>query len=169
MSDPQTSPDGTPLEDPTKGPEHHLVPLGTKLEQAFALRGDGKHDAAAELLREILQADPRLAEPRLELAHIAAERSDWEEAEEQARAALMILKSGGQWTASLPAEQMLSFATNLLGEVIYRGLQDGDLIFRDAAAFTERWNEASALFEAAAALDPTNADAKHWATHVRPR
>jgi len=173
MTDPANGADDgaaeAPALDPTVAAEHHLVPLGTKLAKAFTLRGEGKHDDAAELLREILQADPRLAEPRLELAHIAAERQDWEEAEEQARAAVDILRAGGQWTASLSPEQMLAFAINLLGEVVYRALQDGDLIFRDAVAFTARWNEAAAFFEEAAKLDPSNEDARHWAIHVRPR
>ena len=168
MSDPKSAVSPAPV-DPTVAPEHHLVPLGTRLETAFTLRGDGKNDEAEEILRDVLRTDPRLAEPRLELAHIAAARQDWEEAIEQARAAVAILRGGGQWTADLQPAQMLSFGINLLAEVIYRELQDGDLIFRDPAAFAARWNEAAALFEEAVRTDPRNEDARHWAIHVRPR
>jgi len=160
------SPD-TPIPNPAE--DAHLIVLGTKLEKAMELRGAGDSAGAHALLREILLVDPRLAEPRLELAHIAAEREDYEEAEEQARAALEILQRGGQWTANLSHKAILSFATNLVAEVVYRSIQDGDLIFRDAAKFNARWNEAAALFEKAAELDPTNEDAAYGRIHVRPR
>ncbi len=165
-----TDPEPTPVaNDQMVDAEHHLVPLGTKLARAFTLRGEGKHDEAADLLREILQADPRLPEPRLELAHIAASKGDWEEAEGQARAAVEILRAGGQWTAAMSPPQLLAFAINLLGEVLYRALEDSELIFRDEALFNTGWNEAAALFAEATKLDPANQDARHWAAHVRPR
>lgn len=166
MTEPETGP---VVQDQLAEPEHHLVPLGTKLAQAFTLRSEGKHEDAAVLLREVLHADPRLPEPRLELAHIAAEAGDWEEAEGQARQAVALLRAGGQWTAVMGPAQLLAFAINLLGEVIYRALEDSDLIFRDASLFTEGWNEAAALFAEAHRLDPANTDARHWAAHVRPR
>ena len=79
-----------------------------------------------------------------------------------------LLRRGGQWTADLPPERLESFATNLLAEVLYRSVQDGELIFRDEEGFKSRWNEAAALFARAVELDPENEDAKYWANHVRP-
>jgi tetratricopeptide (TPR) repeat protein len=149
--------------------ETHLIPLASKLEKAMELRAAHDLEGARSLLREVLLSDPRLAEPRLELAHIAATVEDWEEAEEQARAAVHLLRSGGQWTAAMAPKVLQAFATNLLGEVIYRSIEDGELMFRDEAAFTERWNEAAALFAAAHALDPSNDDARYWTNHVRAR
>ncbi len=166
MTEPETA---TTPEDVLVGPEHHLVPLGTKLARAITLRGEGKDEEAAELLREVLKADPRLPEPRLELAHIAATKEDWEEAEGQARQAVAILRAGGQWTAAMKPTELLAFAINLLGEVLYRALESSDLIFRDPNLFTVGWNEAAALFAEAARLDPKNPDARHWSSHVRPR
>jgi len=146
----------------------HLIPLGSRLAEAMKLRGEGAPDKAALIYHEILQADPRLAEPRLELAHMAAEREQWEEAEEQARAALDVLRRGGQWTADVTEDQLLSFAMNLLAEIIYRSVQEGDLIFRDESEFKTRWNEAASLFSEALTKDPSNEDARYWANHVRP-
>lgn len=154
---------------PTTDPETHLIPLGAKLQKAMEFRAAGDAEQAHKLLREILITDPRLAEPRLELAGIAAGREDWDEAEEQARAALGLLRSGGQWTAAVSPLKLQSFATNLLGEVIYRSLECGDLMFRDAAKFDLRWNEAATLFAAALQLDPENEDAQYWTNHVRAR
>ncbi|MCO4773676.1 MAG: hypothetical protein KDA24_26835 [Deltaproteobacteria bacterium] len=156
-----------PEESTTPDEDRHLIPLGSKLAKAMKLRADGKTDSARTLLREILLADPRLAEPRLELAHIAADGEEWEEAEEQARAALELLLKGGQWTADVSQESLRSFATNLLAEVIYRAIQAGDLIFRDEKAFKARWNEAAELFEQALKLDPQNEDARYWVNHVK--
>jgi len=154
---------------PTTDPETHLIPLGVKLQKAMELRAAGDLVKAHKLLREILLVDPRLAEPRLELAHIAAGREDWDEAEEQARAAVELLQNGGQWTAGIPPLKLQSFAVNLLGEVIYRSLEGGDLVFRDKAKFDLRWNEAAALFAAALQLDSENEDARYWTSHVRSR
>ena len=149
--------------------EHHLVPLGTRLQKAMQLRADGKDAEATERLQAILSTDPRLAEPRLELAHLAAAREDWDEAEAQARMAVDVLRSGGQWTADVPAEALLSFSVNLLAEVIYRSLQDSELIFTDRPAFDRRWNEAAGLFVEALRIDPSNEDARYWTTHVQAR
>ncbi len=146
----------------------HLIPLGRRLAEAMKLRSEGAADKALLVYHEILQVDPRLAEPRLELAHMAAEQEQWEEAEEQARAALDALRRGGQWTADVTESQLLSFAMNLLAEIIYRSVQDGDLIFRDEARFKARWNEAAGLFAEALRTDPENEDARYWASHVRP-
>jgi hypothetical protein len=85
------------------------------MRAAMKLRAKGDDAGAATLLRAILQDEPRLPEPRLELAHLAALRDDWEEAEGHARLAVAALRQGGQWT-ELGAEVLLSFALNLLGE-----------------------------------------------------
>jgi len=149
-------------------PEVHLQELGPQLEQALALRGAGKDEEAIVLLREILKAEPRLAEPRLELSHIAASASDWREAEAQARLAVDTLRGGGQWTLDLEANELLSFALNLLGEVVVRGLEEGDLLMTNRPEFVERWNEASGFFREALEGDNSNKDARSNCIHYRP-
>jgi len=152
----------------TDAPEAHLDSLQDVMAEAFELRGQGKIAEAVGLFRRILAAEPRLAEPRLELAHLAASGEDWEEAEAQARMAVQVLRSGGQWTLDLSAEELLAFAVNLLGEVLVRSIDSGDLIFRDRKRFNAIWNEAATLFAEAQALDPSNEDARGNATHYRP-
>jgi tetratricopeptide (TPR) repeat protein len=132
------------------------------------LRRDGKDEEAAEVLRAILSSEPRLAEARLELCHIAATRGDWEEAEEQGRLAIETLRSGGQWTLDLEADELLSFALNLLGEVIVRCLEEGDLLMDDRPAFVARWNEASGFFRESLERDNSNKDARTNCIHHRP-
>jgi tetratricopeptide (TPR) repeat protein len=154
--------------DPTAAPEPRLPELARTMTLALKLRADGRNDDAKKLLKEILAVEPRLAEPRLELAWIAAAKEDWEEAEEQARLAVEILEAGGQWSDDLDPDQMLSFALTLLGEVIVRPLEEGDLFLVDRAEFTEQWNEAAELFARAVKLDEENEDARRNRSRYRP-
>lgn len=138
------------------------------MSKALKLRADGRNDEARKVLQEILLAEPRLAEPRLELAWLGAAREDWEEAEAQARLAVEILEAGGQWSDDLEPDQMLAFALTLLGEVLVRPLEEGDLFLVDRGAFTEQWNEAAALFQRAVKLDEENEDARRNRSRYRP-
>ncbi len=145
--------------DPFDHPEEHLEAQIARWEQAMALRSAGQDDKAEALLREILKAEPRLAEPRLELVHIHAGRSEWQEAQAQAQFAIGVLRAGGQWLEALEPDVLLSFALNLLAEVLVRPLEEGDLFLEDRAAFSAQWNRAAVLFQEAHRLDPTNSDA----------
>ena len=149
-------------------PEGYLEELQPLMRQAMALRDEGKDEEASKVLREILRSEPRLAEPRLELSHIAASACDWPEAENQARMAVDALRSGGQWTLDLEPSQILSFALNLLGEVLVRDLEEGDLLMVDRPRFVTRWNEASNCFREALEQDNANRDARTNCIHYRP-
>jgi hypothetical protein len=142
--------------------------LEPKMKAALALREAGQNAKAADVLREIIHADPRLPEPRLELAHVAASRDDWEEAQTQARMGVSLLRAGGQWTADLPPSTLLAFAINLLGETVVRPLEEGDLFLVDQPAFVVAWNEAATLFQEAATLDPASEDARRNQARYRP-
>jgi hypothetical protein len=144
-----------------------LEALEPKMRKALALRQAGDEAAAVKLLRAILADEPRLAEPRLELAHLAVVAEAWEEAREQAAMAVEILRAGGQWILDLPPETLLSFALNLLGETVVRPLEEGDLFLVDREAFTTAWNGAAALFEEATKLDPDNEEARRNHTRYR--
>ena len=154
--------------DNVDSPEGHLEALAPKMMAAMDLRREGKDEEAAEALREILSQEPRLAEARLELCHIAASQSDWEEAEAQGRLAIEMLRGGGQWTLDLEPDELLSFALNLLGEVIVRCLEEGDLLMDDRPAFVARWNEASGYFRESLERDNSNKDARTNCIHYRP-
>jgi tetratricopeptide (TPR) repeat protein len=148
--------------------EAHLASLGQRFAKALQLREQGEVEAARRELRAVLQAEPRLAEPRLELAHMAALEENWEEAEAQARDALKTLLGGGQWTLDLHPAELRSFALNFLGEIIVRPLEEGDLFLQDRDAFQGRWNEAASLFAEAVRQDGTNEDARRNRSRYRP-
>ncbi len=148
--------------------EETLVQLAPKMAKALDLRRAGQDAKAEKLLREILLAEPRLAEPRLELAHMAALREDWEEAQEQAQEAVDLLSRGGQWNEDLPPEALMSFALNLLGEVLVRPLEEGDLLLQDREGFIAIWNRAATAFASAVELVPDSEDAKRNRARYRP-
>jgi tetratricopeptide (TPR) repeat protein len=136
------------------------------LEERFAAaqeaRAEGDDAGAERSLRAILAVEPRLAEPRLELAHIAASRGDFDEAEGQAQEAVEILRAGGQWTLDIDPDVLLAFALNLWGELILialEGIDSDDLDEAEVRRIKGRWMQARALFEEAHTLDPDNEDA----------
>lgn len=145
-----------------------LKSLEKKMRRAVELRLDGSDDKAREIFEEILKQEPRLAEPRLELAHMAALAARWEEAQEQARLAVDILRRDGQWTEDVEPGRLLGFALNLLGEIIVRPLEEGDLFLTDRPSFDASWNEAATMFAAALEIDPENEDARRNGTRYRP-
>ncbi len=135
---------------------------------AVEARQQGEHQEARELYKAIIAADPRLAEPRLELGHMEIEAGELEEGTEHVRLAVAALEAGGQWIDDIEPSALLSFALNLLGEALFRqaeAIADGE----DRERFDELWNEAADIFARALRLDPDNADAKRNAFAVRRR
>ncbi len=133
---------------------------------AVEARQQGNHDEARKLYKTILDAEPRLAEPRLELGHIEIEAGDLEEGEEHVRLAIAALEGGGQWIDDIEPSSLLSFALNLLGESLFRQAEkvaDSD----DRDRFEELWNEAAEVFARAHRLDPDNVDARRNAFSVQ--
>ena len=101
MTEEQSQPEGLSEEESSqmiKADAEQLAGLEPKMMEAMAARAAGKDDIAKTIFEEILRGEPRLAEPRLELAHMAALVEDWDEAQTQARLAVDILRRGGQWT-----------------------------------------------------------------------
>jgi tetratricopeptide (TPR) repeat protein len=144
-------------------PEAHLDGLGERFEGALALKERRDFDAAAEALRGILRVEPRLAEPRLELARILLDTGQPELAEEEAREAVRILEGGGQWIDVLPEAVVLSLAFDLLGESIRLQADSDEVVFGDPAVWQARLAEAHQAYARAAALDPSNEHAVWWA------
>lgn len=142
------------------------VLLEERWRLAMERREAGDDREARRLLREILHAEPRLAEPRLELALLDAEGGRLEDAAEHAELAVGILERGGQWVDDLESHQMSAFAYNLLGEIRYRQA-DAIATSADRERFDQLWNQAADAFATAYELDPENPDAKRNAAHVR--
>lgn len=151
MSDETNNPN-----DPTKLDESHLAHLGPRFLDAVAKRTAGKVDAALEAFTEILKAEPRLAEPRLEIARIYLEMGRLDDAEEEAREGLRILESGGQWTMDLPENVVLAVGWALLGEILKEKAASDEVVFGDPAVFTDLLAQSRAAFARAAELDPSD-------------
>lgn len=149
--------------DPTQADEAHLAALGQRFLGALALMRKGDVDGAADELRAVLRAEPRLAEPRLELARLLLETDQPEEAAEEALEAARILEGGGQWTEDVPEHVLQGMAWDLHGEALRRQADREEVIFGDPAQWRALVDQSRQSFQKAAALDPDNAHAAWWA------
>ena len=82
--------------------ERHLEGLDDQFMEGLKRMDAGDVDGAAEGFRRILKSEPRLAEPRIELARILVETNQLKEAEAEVREAIRILDGGGMWLDNLP-------------------------------------------------------------------
>ena len=142
--------------------------LGEELDRALELRLEGKSAEAEKVLHDILETEPRLAEPRLELAHIFLEHRNLEEAENQARWAVELLRSYGPWTFELTGKQLLSYALTMHAEVLSTILDSDKEALEKPETLIAQWNEVAALFAEASELDPENQAAADATKRYRP-
>lgn len=153
---------------PTDAEAEALRALEGQFLEALARKDAGDIDRAEELLNGILQEEPRLPEPRMELARILLDTERIETAEEHARMAVDQLEAGGQWTDMLPENVVKSVAHALLAEILRRRLEDDAVIFGDPAAFKGLLSEAKVHFELARDLDPTDETSSFYAYFLGP-
>ena len=146
--------------------EDALQALGVRFLAALAAKDRGQIDAAEDELRAILRIEPRLAEPRLELARILLDTDRLPEADDHAREALEVLEGGGQWVEDVPGPVLLAMAHALLAEVVRRKADEDDVIFGDPAAFRAMIDEAKRHFARAAELDPSEEYASYYAVFL---
>ena len=104
---------------------------------ALQLKESGRLDDAQESLTSILKQEPRLAEPRMELARILLDTDRVEEAEEHARQALGDLENHGQWVEDLAENTVMALAHALLAEALRRRADEDDIIFGDPSTPSE--------------------------------
>ena len=140
-----------------------LEGLGPRFLSALKAREEGRFDDAEEVFRALLVIEPRLPEPRMELARILLDTDRLEDAEVHARIALDYLKAKGQWNDDIPENELLALANALLAEVLRRLADEDNLIFGDPQKFKAVVKESRELFEEAARLDPTDEYASYYA------
>lgn len=146
-----------------KAEEQALDELGRRFLRALADKDAGRIDDAEEALRALLAEEPRLAEPRMELARVLLDTDRLAEAEDQAREALEQLEKNGAWTAEIPPNVLLALAHALLAETLRRRADEDDVIFGDPQAFKDLVEESRQHFEKAAELDPADEYASYHA------
>lgn len=136
--------------------ETHLAELGPRFVAALRLREAGRTDAAVEALQAILRLEPRLAEPRMELARAWLEMGRLEDAESEVREAIRLLEIGAQWTDDLPESVVLALAWGLLGEVLKERAATDDVVFGPEEGFRTLIDQSRVAFARAHALDPSD-------------
>jgi tetratricopeptide (TPR) repeat protein len=141
--------------------EGHLPGLGPRFLAAIEARAAGRVDEALEAFGAILKVEPRLAEPRMEIARIHLETGRIDEAEIEAREALRVLLAGGQWTDDLPENVVQALAWALLGEILKEKAASDEVVFGDPKLFSDLIAESRAAYAKAAELDPS--DNSSWA------
>ncbi len=149
-------------------PESHLEGLEETFLAALEARRQADFDRATELLRKVLRIEPRLGEPRLELAGLLMEAGQLEEAVEQSREAVRIFDAGGQWNMDLPANVVRSLAWDTLGECLRRTADQDAVVFGPPEQWRAIMDEAKAAFRQAATLDPDNSHASYAAFGFGP-
>jgi len=147
--------------------EEVLATLGPRFLAALELRVAGDVEGATKALQDLLKLEPRLPEPRLELAHIHLEGERLPEAESEAREALKWLQKGGQWVEDLAENQALSLAHGMLGEILREKASLDEVVFGDEETFRGILAESTEHFAQAAELDPENKHASHHAFFLR--
>jgi tetratricopeptide (TPR) repeat protein len=140
-----------------------LDALAAQFTAALDLKERGDLDRAEEMLHRVLRAEPRLPEPRMELARILLDTDRLADAEEHARLALEHLEGGGRWTDSLPPGVVEAIAHALLAEILRRRLEEDDVIFGDPEGFRRMLQESQQLFARAHTLDPTDETSSYYA------
>ncbi len=140
-----------------------LEALGARFMAALRLEEAGKLDEAEDELRAILRAEPRLPEPRMQLARRMLEAGRLDDAEENAREALLHLEKSGPWTDEIPPDTVRAVAHAQLAEILRRKADEDDLIFGAPEVFAATVEESRAHFEAAAALDPSDETSSYYA------
>jgi tetratricopeptide (TPR) repeat protein len=154
------------MTDPDEDEKKKLDELGRRFLAALGHKDAGRTDEAEDALRAILRQEPRLAEPRLELARIQLDTDRLDEAEDHAREALDVLEKGGQWTDDVPEAVVTALAHATLAEILRRKADEDDVIFGDPAAFKALVDDAKAHFAKAAALDPSDEYASYYAVFM---
>lgn len=144
-------------------PEEHLAGLEARFMEGLERVRQGRHQDAMKIFREILGVEPRLPEPRLELARVLLDVGRLEDAEAEAREALLRLESGGQWTEELPENVVKGLAEGLLAEILRQRADSDEVVFGDPRRFKALAREARARFARAAQLDPENQHAHYHA------
>jgi tetratricopeptide (TPR) repeat protein len=147
-------------------PEEHLEALGEAFMNAVRLVEASDLAGAEAAFVAILETEPRLAEPRLEIARLRMEADDLETAEAQARQALKLLASGGQWNVDVPRAVMASLAHGLLGEILRQKASSDEVLEGPREQLIAGLRAACDQFHIAVEKDPENEHAKYHAFHL---
>ena len=135
--------------------------------EALQAHGRADVDRAIDLLRSLIQKEPRLPEPHLQLGRIHLDAGRLEDAEAETREAMKWLAGGGQWVDEVSEEVMESLAHGQLAEILRRTAETDEVLFGDPERFKALLAESRKHFDEAHRLDPDNEHAELFAEALK--
>lgn len=134
-----------------------IQPMQELFIAAMEHRQQGNTKKAEACLLKIVQSEPRLPEPHMELAHMYLSMEQLDDARTHIEQSVQYLESGGQWL-DLPEHELLSMAYMIQGEV-YRSLADQDeIVFGNQEVYMDYINRARTAFQKANQVDATTVE-----------
>jgi tetratricopeptide (TPR) repeat protein len=138
--------------------EANYASLEKGFMSAVRAQNAGETDKALKLFKEVLLSEPRLPEPRLEVASILFDKGDLEEAEAHAREALHWAEAGWHWLDDFTEGQLMAYACNLVAEILKARTLDKEGLKQGEDVIRRLWREAGKFIARAARYDSDNLD-----------
>ena len=142
--------------------EKVLKQLEFKFLEAVQAHQNDDLDKAERINKGIIEIEPRLVEPNLELSTIALRREQFEEAQAYAEEGIRLCSLHGHWMDNFTDDELLSLAYCNLGEALRHQAQQDSVIFDSPDLFTELMEKAKEAYKKAAEIDPNNEFARYW-------
>ena len=139
-----------------------LKHLEFKFLEAIQAHQNHDLDKAERVNKAILEIEPRLVEPNLELAYISLRREQFEDAQAYAEEAIRLCKLHGHWMDNFTDDELLSLSYSTLGESLRHQAQTDDIIFEQPEKFTTLMEQAKEAYQKAASINPSNEFAQYW-------
>ena len=139
-----------------------LQQLEFKFLEAIQSHQNNDLDKAERLNKAILEVEPRLVEPNLELAYIALRREQYEDAQVYAEEAIRLCTLHGHWMDNFTDDELLSLSYSSLGESLRFQAQTDEVIFEQPDKFTDLMKKAEEAYKKAASINPNNEFAQYW-------
>jgi tetratricopeptide (TPR) repeat protein len=142
--------------------EKLLKQLEYKFLEAIQACQNDDLDKAERINKAILEIEPRLVEPNIELATIAIRREQFEIAQVYAEEGVRLCGLHGHWMDNFTDHELLSLSYCTLGESLRFQAQNDKVIFEEPERFATLMKEARTAYKKAAEVDPDNEFAVYW-------
>jgi tetratricopeptide (TPR) repeat protein len=142
--------------------EKVLKQLEFKFLEAIQAYQNDNLDKAERINKAILEIEPRLVEPNIELATIALRREQFETAQVYAEEGIRLCGLHGHWMDNFTDDELLSLSYCTLGEALRFQAQEDKIIFEEPDRFHELMKNARNSYKKAAEIDPENEFAVYW-------
>ena len=139
-----------------------LKQLEFKFLEAVQAHQNNELDRAEKMNKAILEVEPRLVEPNLELAYIALRREQFEDAQAYAEESVRLCELHGHWMDNFTDDELLSLSYSTLGESLRFQAQTDEVIFEKPEQFAELMKSAKEAYKKSASINPANEFAQYW-------